>query len=222
MGRMTKNIRKNIKNIFLTGIVAIVPVGVTFYILYLIVGMMNKLVEIIPDGFHPDQLLPYHIPGLGVIITLILIFTAGLVTKSYLGKKAVSLGEKILGKIPLVRGVYNALKQLLEAMFSDKGDSFKKAVMIEYPRKGLYSIAFVTGDSRGEVQSRTSQKCINLFVPTTPNPTSGFYIMIPETDVVHLDMTVEEAFTLIISGGVLSPPERKQYTNKGEKRADNI
>jgi len=131
------------------------------------------------------------------------------VTKSYLGNKAVSLGEKLVGKIPLVRGIYNALKQLVEAVLSDKGESFKRAVLLEYPRKGLYSVAFVTGESRGEVQSKTLPKCINLFVPTTPNPTSGFYIMVPEDDVVYLDMTVEDAFTLIISGGVLSPTEIK-------------
>ncbi|MCK4533910.1 MAG: DUF502 domain-containing protein [Syntrophobacterales bacterium] len=213
---MVKKIRKRIKGIFLTGIAAIIPIGVTFYVFYLIIGLMNKLVRIIPARFHPDQILPFHIPGLGVMITLILIFVAGLVTKSYLGKKAVVLGEKLVGKIPLARGIYNALKKLVDALLSDKGQSFKKAVLIEYPRKGLYSIAFVTGESRGEVQSRTSQRCVNLFVPTTPNPTSGFYIMIPETDVIHLDMTVEEAFTLIVSGGIVSPAEVRQQTEKGE------
>ena len=213
---MVKKFRKRIKGVFLTGIAAIIPVGVTFFVFYLIIGMMNKLVRIIPARFHPDQILPFHIPGLGVIITLILIFIVGLVTKSYLGKKAVVLGEKLVGKIPLARGIYNALKQLVDALLSDKGQSFKKAVLIEYPRKGLYSIAFVTGESRGEVQSRTSQKCINLFIPTTPNPTSGFYIMIPETDVIHLDMTVEEAFTLIVSGGIVSPADVRQQTEKGE------
>ena len=219
---MVKKIRKKIKGVFLTGIAAIIPVGVTFYIFYLIIGMMNKLVGIIPARFHPDQILPFHIPGLGVIITLILIFIAGLVTKSYIGKKGVVLGEKLVSKIPLVRGIYNALKQLVEALLSDKGQSFKKAVLIEYPRKSLYSIAFVTGESRGEIQSKTSQKCINLFIPTTPNPTSGFYIMIPETDVIHLDMTVEEAFTLIISGGVLSPLEIQQRIEKGKEHANNV
>ena len=213
---MGKKIRKRIKGVFLTGIAAIIPVGVTFYVFYLIIGMMNKLVRIIPARFHPDQILPFHIPGLGVIITLILIFIVGLVTKSYLGKKAVVLGEKLVGKIPLARGIYNALKQLVDALLSDKGQSFKKAVLIEYPRKGLYSIAFVTGESRGEVQLRTSQKCVNLFVPTTPNPTSGFYIMVPETDMVNLDMTVEEAFTLIVSGGIVAPAEVRKQIEKGK------
>ena len=220
---MLKKIRKNIKGVFLTGIAAIIPVGVTFYILYLIIGMMNKLVKIIPARFHPDQILPFHLPGLGIIITLILIFTVGLVTKSYLGKKLVSLGERMVGKIPLVRGIYNALKQLVDAVFSDKGQSFKKAVLIEYPREGLYSIAFVTGVSRGEVQVKTAQKCVNVFVPTTPNPTSGFYIMVPETDTIVLDMTVEEAFTLIISGGIVSPEDVQQIIpERGEIDADNI
>ncbi|MDO9516356.1 MAG: DUF502 domain-containing protein [Syntrophales bacterium] len=219
---MLKKIRKSIKGVFLTGIAAMIPVGVTFYILYLIIGMMNNLVKFIPARFHPDRLFPFHIPGLGMIITLILIFTIGLVTKSYLGKKLVSLGERLVRKIPLVRGIYNALKQLVDAVFSDKGQSFKKAVLIEYPRKGLYSIAFVTGVSRGEVQVKTSQKCVNIFVPTTPNPTSGFYIMVPEVDMMSLDMTVEEAFTLIISGGIVSPEDIQHTSEKGEIHADNI
>ncbi|MBW2560804.1 MAG: DUF502 domain-containing protein [Deltaproteobacteria bacterium] len=220
---MLKKIRKSIEGVLLTGIAAIIPVGVTLYILHLIIGMMDNLVKIIPARFHPDQLLSFHIPGLGVIITLILIFTVGLVTKSYLGKKLVSLGERMVGKIPLVRGIYNALKQLVDAVFKDKGQSFKKAVLIEYPRKGLYSIAFVTGVSRGEVQTKTSQKCVNVFVPTTPNPTSGFYIMVPEADTNSLDMTVEEAFTLIISGGIVSPEDvQKIIPEKGEIDADNI
>ena len=219
---MVKKISKRIKGVFLTGIAAIIPVGVTFYVLYLIIGMMNKLVRVIPARFHPDQILPFHIPGLGVIITLILIFIAGLVTKSYLGNKAVVLGEKLVSKIPLVRGIYNALKQLVEAVVSDKGESFRKAVLIEYPRKGLYSIAFVTGETQGEVQSKTSQKCVNLFIPTTPNPTSGFYIMIPETDLINLDMTVEEAFTLIISGGIASPAEIQQRIKKETEHANNV
>ncbi|MBW2558990.1 MAG: DUF502 domain-containing protein [Deltaproteobacteria bacterium] len=219
---MVKKIRKRIKGVFLTGVAAIIPVGVTFYIFYLIIGMMNKLVRIIPARFHPDQLVSFHIPGLGVIITLILIFIIGLITKSYLGTKLVSLGERLVGKIPLVRGIYNALKQLVDAVFSDNGQSFKRAVLIEYPRKGLYSIAFVTGVSRGEVQVRTSQKCVNVFVPTTPNPTSGFYIMVPEVDTISLDMTVEEAFTLIISGGIVSPGDVQQISEKGEMHANNV
>jgi len=200
--------RKTFKNIFLTGIIATVPVGVTAYIIFIMIKMMDNLLKIIPLKFQPDNVLSFHIPGLGVIFTIILIFMVGLVVKSFVGNKLVQLGEWILGKIPFISGIYMAVKKLAESILSDKSQSFKRVVLIEYPRKGLYSVAFVTGVSEGEVQAKTSWQSINLFVPTTPNPTSGFYIMIPESDVINLDMTVEEAFTLIISGGIISPPER--------------
>ncbi|HEU19402.1 MAG TPA: DUF502 domain-containing protein [Deltaproteobacteria bacterium] len=206
--------KKTIKNIFLTGIIAIIPVGLTFYVIYLMIRMMDNLLRIIPPRFHPDQLLTFHIPGLGVIFTMILIFLVGLIVKSYLGKKIVDLGEWLLGKIPFVSGIYNALKKLAETIFSDKSQSFRRVVLIEYPRKGLYSVAFVTGVSKGEVQAKTEDLMLNLFVPTTPNPTSGFYIMVPENDVINLTMTVEEAFTLIMSGGIVTPSDNKRKNNK--------
>ncbi|MBN2179828.1 MAG: DUF502 domain-containing protein [Deltaproteobacteria bacterium] len=212
--------RKKIKSILLTGFAAMIPVGVTLYIIAFLIRTMDNLVKIIPHRFQPDELLGFHIPGLGIIITLILIFIIGLVTKSYLGRKAVSLGEWIVDKIPFVSGIYKGVKQLVDAIFSDKHRSFRKAVLIEYPRRGLYSIAFVTGDSQGEVQEKTAEKHINLFVPTTPNPTSGFYIMIPENDIIPLDMSVEEAFSLIISGGIISPNNNKKNgKNKNNKKA---
>jgi uncharacterized membrane protein len=210
--------RKKIKSILLTGFIAMIPVGVTLYIIAFLIRTMDKLVKVIPHRFQPDELLGFHIPGLGIIITLILIFIIGLITKSYLGRKAVTLGEWIVDKIPFVSGIYRGVKQLVDAIFSDKHKSFRKAVLIEYPRKGLYSIAFVTGDSQGEVQEKTVGKHINLFVPTTPNPTSGFYIMIPENDVIPLDMSVEEAFSLIISGGIISPDNNK---NNGKNNKNN-
>jgi uncharacterized membrane protein len=206
--------KKAIKNIFLTGIIAIIPVGLTSYIIYLMIRMMDNLLKVIPPRYHPDQLLPFHIPGLGVIFTLILIFIVGLIVKSYIGKKAVDLGEWVLGKIPFVSGIYIALKKLAETIFSDKSQSFRRVVLIEYPRKGLYSVAFVTGLSKGEVQAKTEDVMLNLFIPTTPNPTSGFYIMIPESEVINLTMTVEQAFTLIMSGGIVTPSDNKQKIQK--------
>lgn len=213
--------RKKIKKIMLTGVAAIIPVGVTIYILLIIIKAMNNLVKVIPYRYQPDQILPFHVPGLGIIFTLILIFVVGLVTKSYLGKKAVTLGELIVGKIPLVRGIYKGIKQLVDAIMSDKGDSFKKVVLIEYPRKGLYSIAFVTGDTRGEIKERISQHTMNLFVPTTPNPTSGFYIVIPKSDVIPLTMTVEEAFTLIMSGGIITPRDASKKVQERKSKREN-
>jgi uncharacterized membrane protein len=210
--------RKSIKSIFLTGIAAIIPVGVTVYILILIIKVMNNLVRIIPYRYQPDQLLPFHVPGLGIVFTVVLIFIVGLVTRSYLGRKLVTLGEVIVDKIPLVRGIYKAVKKLVEAIMSDKSTSFRKVVLIEYPRRGLYSIAFVTGDAKGEVREKTTHNAMNLFVPTTPNPTSGFYIVISESDVIPLTMTVEEAFALIMSGGILTPPDASEKAEKKRKK----
>ena len=215
--------KNTIKKIFLTGIAALIPIGVTVYVLFFIIKMMGKLMNIIPPRYQPDQLLSFHIPGLDIVITIVLIFIIGLITKSYIGNKVVGWGEFILGKIPIVRTIYSGVKILVEAIFGEKSESFKRVVLIEYPRKGLYSIAFVTGIARGEVQEKTAQRCINIFLPTTPNPTSGFYLMVPETDAINLDMTVDEAFTLIISGGVFTP---RQVVNekiaKEMVHADNI
>ncbi|MBE9546948.1 MAG: DUF502 domain-containing protein [Proteobacteria bacterium] len=204
-----KSMKRKIKGTFLAGIAVIIPIGLTVYILIFMINLMDNLLKIIPHRFQPDELLPFHIPGLGVIFTLIMIFVIGLITKSYLGNKLVGLGEWFVHRIPFVRGVYQATKQLVDTIFSDKSQSFKKVVIVEYPRKGMYVIAFVTGEAKGEVQTKTAKKCINLFVPTTPNPTSGFYIMVPEDDVIRMDMTVEEAFKLVISGGIVAPTEQK-------------
>ena len=212
--------RKKIKNTFLTGIAVIIPIGLTVYILFFLISIMDNLLKIVPARFQPDNLFNFHIPGLGVIFTLILIFIVGLVTKSYLGNKLVRLGEWFVNKIPFVRSIYQAIKQLVDAIFSDKSQSFKKVVIVEYPRKGMYVIALVTGESKGEVQTKMAQKCINLFVPTTPNPTSGFYIMVPEDDVINMDMTVEEAFKLIISGGIVAPQEHLKSDQKQKEVED--
>lgn len=209
------SMRKKLKNTFLTGIAAIIPIAATIYIILFIIGFLNRIVDIVPARFQLKNLLPFPVPGLDIFIALILILVLGLIVKSYIGNKIVQIGERIVARIPLVSGIYGAVKKLVDALFSEKANSFKKVVLIEYPRKGLYSIAFVTGEAKGEVQQKTNQHCINLFVPTTPNPTSGFYIMVPEGDVVNLDMTVEEAFRLIISGGIIAPEQVKDAKEQG-------
>jgi uncharacterized membrane protein len=209
MGRPSKareKMRKKIKPIFLTGLAVTIPIGLTIYILIFLISLMDGLLHVIPSRLHPDQVLGFHIPGLGIIFTLILIFAMGLTTRSLLGRRLLLWGESLVYKIQLVRGIYQALKQIVDAMMSAKGESFKRVVLVEFPRKGLYTVAFVTGIASGEVQEKTEEKCINVFIPTTPNPTSGFYMMVPESETTHLDMTVEEAFKLIMSGGIVAPP----------------
>jgi uncharacterized membrane protein len=199
--------RKQIKKIFLTGIAVVIPVGVTIYVLIFLIGLMDNILAIIPSGIHPDKLLSFHIPGLGFIFTMILIFMAGLVTQSYLGNKVISWAQDAFNRIPIIRNIYQPTKQIVDSLFSGKGRSFRRVVLVEFPSKGLYTIGFVTGLARGEVQEKTSEDCINVFVPTTPNPTSGYYLMIPEKSVVALDMSVEEAFRLIISIGLVEPSQ---------------
>ena len=170
---------------------------------------MDAILKYIPAEYLPETYLQIHIPGLGLILVVILVFVVGLLTRNFIGRKIVKLGENIVDRIPLVRILYTGVKQLLEPLFLQKTNAFKRVALIEYPRRGVHVIGFVTGESKGEVQSKTSKDMMNVFVPTTPNPTSGFYILIPEDEVVYLNMSVEDAFKLIISGGIVSPPEKR-------------
>ena len=203
-------LKKKMKRIFLTGLAVVIPAGLTIYILSFIIGMMDRLLEIVPEMYQPDTLLKFHIPGLGVIVTVALIFICGLLTTSYLGKRLVGFGEYLVGKIPFVRSIYQAIKRIAESLLMDKAQSFKKVVLIEYPRRGVYSIGFVTGTPNGEIQKTIGQKspCVGVFMPLALTPTTGFFIMVPRDELIELRMTVEEAFTLIISAGIVTPRER--------------
>jgi len=168
---------------------------------------MDVVLKYIPAKYLPDTYLPFHVPGLGLILVVIIILAVGLLFRNLAGRKVVHFWENMVDRIPLVRIIYSGVKQLLESFFMQKDDAFKRVALLEYPRRGAYVIGFITGESRGEVQSKTDKNMMNVFVPTTPNPTSGFYILIPEDELVILNMTVEDAFKLIISGGIFSPPE---------------
>lgn len=198
--------RSWIRNNIITGLIVVVPIALTGYILWLLISLMDGFLNLLPPKLHPNAYLPWRVPGLGVILTVVLIFVVGMITRSVLGKKLVALGEWVVGKIPWVRNIYQAAKQLSEAIFLPKSEGFRRVVLIEYPRRGIYSLGFVTGVTRGEIQERTEAHLINVFVPTTPNPTSGYYILVPEPDTMPLAMTVEDAFKLIISGGMVTPP----------------
>ncbi|HZW60417.1 MAG TPA: DUF502 domain-containing protein, partial [Woeseiaceae bacterium] len=159
----------------------------------------------LPDRYQPEALLGFAIPGLGLVLTLLLVLVTGVLAANIVGRSMVGVWESVLHRIPFVRTVYSAAKNFAEVVFSDSNQSFKKVLMIEYPRKGLYSLAFQTATSLGEVQGRTGEDVVCTFVPTTPNPTSGFIIMVPRKDVIELDMAVDEALKMIISLGVVVP-----------------
>ena len=204
-----KRLRTSLKNYFLTGLLVILPIFITVYVILSLIRAMDTILKYIPAKYLPETYLQIHIPGLGLILVVILVFVVGLLTRNFIGRKIVHLGENIVDRIPLVRILYTGVKQLLEPLFLQKTNGFKRVALIEYPRRGVHVIGFVTGESKGEVQNKTSKNMMNVFVPTTPNPTSGFYILIPEDEVVSLNMSVEDAFKLIISGGIVSPPEKK-------------
>ena len=200
--------KNKLKKIFITGLAIIIPVGLTLYILIFLIDMMDNLLKIIPFRYQPETLLGFRIPGLGVIVTVVLIFVCGLVAKSYLGYRIVSSGESFVDKIPFVRSIYQSIKQVSDSMFADRRSGFKKVVLVEFPRKGIYTVGFVTGNPGPEIQSKVGQTCISVFLPTTPNPTSGYLVIVPEDDLLQVDMTVEEALTYIISVGIVTASDR--------------
>ena len=205
-----KRLRTIIKNYFLTGLLVILPVFITGYVIWFLIRVMDVVLKYIPAKYLPEAYLPFQIPGLGLILVVILVIAVGILTRNFAGRKVVQFWENMVDRIPLVRILYAGVKQLLETLFVQKTDAFKRVALLEYPRRGVYVIGFITGKSKGEVQKKTDKNMINIFVPTTPNPTSGFYILIPEDDLTILDMSVDDAFKLIISGGIVSPPEQNR------------
>jgi uncharacterized membrane protein len=171
---------------------------------------MDVVLKYVPAKYLPDTYLPFHIPGIGLILVIIIILAVGVLFRNLVGRRVVHFWENMVDRIPIARIIYSGVKQLLESFFLQKNDAFKRVALLEYPRRGTYVIGFLTGESKGEVQSKTDKKMMNVFIPTTPNPTSGFYILIPEDELIILNMTVEDAFKLIISGGIFSPPENNR------------
>ncbi|MFA5536335.1 MAG: DUF502 domain-containing protein [Bacillota bacterium] len=191
----------NLKKYFLAGILTILPVAATIYVL-------NWLFHI-ADGFSGDLvalITGNRIRGLGLVVTLLVVLIIGFFTTNVLGRTLISWADKMINRMPVAGVIYRTIKQILEAFGGENKSSFQKVVLIEYPRKGIYALAFVTGVSKGEIETKTDQRLVNLFVPTTPNPTSGFLLLLPEEDLIYLEMPVEDGIKMIISGGVLVPP----------------
>jgi uncharacterized membrane protein len=208
---------RTLKKYLIAGILVWLPLGVTVLVVKLFIDLMDRTLLLLPEQYRPEELLGISIPGFGVILSVIIILITGMIAANLLGGKLVALWELILSRIPLVRSVYSAVKQLTETLFSSSGQSFRKVLMIEYPRKGLWTLAFQTGTETGEAQQKTGVDVINVYVPTTPNPTSGFFLMVPKQDVIELDMSVDEGLKMIISMGVVVPGQESNHA--GEKKA---
>ncbi|MDP9143013.1 MAG: DUF502 domain-containing protein [Pseudomonadota bacterium] len=194
----------------IAGILIWLPLGATLLVLRFVIGLLDTSLLLIPGAIRPD------VPGLGILLSVILVLGTGAIAANYVGRRLLVWTEAMLGRIPLVRTIYGGIKKLAETVLSDQSVSFRQAVLIEYPRKGVWSIAFITGSPIEEVQEKTQTTVLTCFVPTTPNPTSGFILLVPESEIVRLDMSVEEAMRLVISLGVVTPDEAKR------KRAEAI
>ena len=200
---------KRLRRYIVAGILVWLPIGVTIGLVWFLVSLMDKTLVLIPQRYQPEELIGFAIPGLGIVLTFVVLLTTGVLAANIVGRSMVGLWEKMLERIPVVRAVYSAAKNFTEIVFSDSSQSFKKVLLIEYPRKGLYSLAFQTSSELGEVQGRTGEAVVCTFVPTTPNPTSGFIIIVPRKDLIELDMEVDEALKMIISLGVVIPTWRR-------------
>ena len=200
---------KQLRRYLVAGLLVWIPIGVTIFILRILIALMDKTLLLIPHQYRPEEWIGITIPGLGLILTFVVLLVTGLLGANIVGRSMVSLWESLLERIPIVRSVYSAAKNFAEIVFSDSNQSFKKVLLIEYPRNGVYSLAFQTSSNLGEVQGRTGEAMVCTFVPTTPNPTSGYIIIVPKKDVIELDMEVDEALKMIISLGVVIPTWRK-------------
>jgi len=211
---------KHFRRYLVAGLLVWIPLGVTLLLIGFAVRQMDKTIELIPAQYQPSAVLqllmnseePVHIPGFGVILILVVVLITGVLVANFVGRIFVGGWESLMDRIPVVRSIYSAAKNFAEIVFSDSSQSFKKVLLIQYPRKGLYSLAFQTATELGEVQGRTGEEVVCCFVPTTPNPTSGFIIIVPKKDVTVLDMDVDEALKMIISLGVVIPTWRKDQT----------
>lgn len=210
---MTENKNKDntfgsrIKNYFFTGVIVAAPVAITVYMSYHLVIWINEVTKrLIPQQWKIGDFVPYAVPGLGLVLLLAVFLIIGMLTTGYVGKFFVRLGDKLIRKMPVISSIYSLLKQIFETFLSQKSRSFNEVVLVEYPRKGLWSIAFVSNrETGGEIAEKAGQKILSIFVPTTPNPTSGFLIFIPENDVIKLDMSVEDGIKYVISCGIVTP-----------------
>ena len=205
--------RQLIKRWFITGLLIWVPLAITAWVLSLIAGAADQTLRLLPESVRPQALLGVNIPGSGIALTLLIILTTGLLAANFIGQRLVSWWEQLLARIPVVSSIYNSVKQVSDTLFSSSGNAFRKALLIQYPREGTWTIAFLTGKPGGDVSNHLKGDFVSVYVPTTPNPTSGFFLMLPKSDIIELDMAVDEALKYIISMGVVAPPSKRKRRN---------
>ena len=201
-----------IRKYFVAGLLVWVPLVVTFLLVRFTINLIDRSLLLLPKQFRPENLLGFEVPGIGLVLTIFLMLITGMIVANLFGRRLVTVWEDLLAKIPFVRSVYATVKQVTSTIVSDTSQSFREVVLIEYPRKGAWVLAFVTGETPNFIKSEVGKELINLFVPTTPNPTSGFYVMVESKDIRRLNMTVEDGLKMILSAGVINPKESTEKT----------
>lgn len=203
-----------IKRYFITGLLIWVPLAITAWVLSLIASVADQSLRLLPESMTPHTLLGFDFPGTGIVLTLLIIMTTGLLAANFIGQRLVGWWEKLLARIPVVNSIYNSVKQVSDTLFSSSGNAFRKALLIQYPRQGSWTIAFLTGKPGGDVVNHLPGDYVSVYVPTTPNPTSGFFLMLPKSEIIELNMEVDEALKYIISMGVVTPPASTKRRSK--------
>ncbi len=200
-----------LRGYLIAGVLVIAPITITAWLTITIVNFVDNRVEkLIPPSYNPETYLPFSLPGLGFVIAIIFLILVGMLTANFMGRFFLRIGERVLDRLPVVRSLYGATKQIFETVFANQSEAFREVVMVEYPRKGMWVIGFLTGRTKGEVQKKTASDTVNIFVPTTPNPTSGFLLFVPKKDVQKMDMSVEEGIKLVVSAGIVTPDMAKK------------
>jgi uncharacterized membrane protein len=196
------------KKYLITGLLVLVPLVITVWVLKSLIGIMDQSLLLLPEEWHPHTLFGRDIPGFGVIVTFVIVITTGVIATNFFGMQLILLWEKLLNRLPVVKSIYSSVKQVSDTLFSDSGNAFRKAVLVQFPREGAWTIAFLTGTPGGDVANHLHGDYVSIFVPTTPNPTGGYFLMMPKADVIELDMSVDEALKYIISMGVVAPANK--------------
>jgi len=222
-GRRPFGLFARLRSYFLAGLLAVAPIGITLWLCWVLLTFVDaRVTPLIPHHYNPNtylnEYLPHGIPGLGLIVLFIGLTIVGALTRIFLGRWLMRTSEKILNRMPFVRSVYSATKQIAETVLKRQSEAFRQVVLFEYPRRGSWAIGFVTGTTRGEVQNVTGDDVVNVFLPTTPNPTSGYLLFLPRRELVPLAMSVEEGIKMIISGGIVTPPDRRSDDQQSIKR----
>ncbi len=197
-----------------TGLLVIVPGVITAWVLHWIVSTLDQTLQILPLSWQPDRLLGFHIPGFGVLLTLGILLAVGALASNFAGRKLVQWGDALVSRIPVVRSIYSSVKQVSDTLFSESGNAFRTAVLVQWPREGVWTVAFVTGAPSGEVAAYLRDEFVSVYVPTTPNPTGGYFVIMRKSDCVELDMSVDTALKYIVSMGVVVPPDPVQLDSQ--------